>query len=215
MDDLDRLFRHLVDTLADQSRERLEASFQVAELYQQVVPYRQHRRALGFDTHQDYEMAVLRLLAGERGYAIVEPEEVQEALVQEAEAINPDTGAFRQFAAAHVRLNPAAVRSVLEARESYAGPGVRDPGTGSAPSLPPDPDPRRPAPVSLVGLEADVETGACPHCRAPLPSHRAVNFCPFCGGNVGAPRCHQCGAALEAGWMFCGVCGQKVGRALT
>jgi len=49
-----------------------------------LVPYRSNRSALKVATHQDYEMAVLRLLSGERGYVSLDPAEVQEALRREA-----------------------------------------------------------------------------------------------------------------------------------
>lgn len=303
MDDLDRLFRHLVYLLADQDPERLHAPFEVAELYQRMLPYRQHRSALRFDTYQDYEMALLRLLSGDRGYATVEPVEVQEALRQEAEAINPDTGAFREYAAARVRLNAAAVRTALDARGAYAPaapadtptphgitaqrhpPATPPPPHGmtaerepspapppphgvtaerhpSAPPAPPhgmtaerqptptsppphgmtaepqreaDREPAPPRPVMRVvgggrdaagevrrrGADAVEESAhpdgvtepsGCPYCGEDLPAHRAVFYCPFCGGNVKGVDCPQCGTALEVGWSFCITCGDKVGR---
>src|SRR5438445_545156 len=79
-DDLDRLFERLVSVLADDAPGRLAVPFPAAEVYERLVPYRSNRSILRVATHQDYEMAVLRLLAGERGYASLEPAEVQDAL---------------------------------------------------------------------------------------------------------------------------------------
>ena len=62
--DVERLFRALVQRLAERDPARLSAPFQVAELYQQILPYRTNRARLGFDTNQDYETAGLGLLAG-------------------------------------------------------------------------------------------------------------------------------------------------------
>ncbi|MDF1501658.1 zinc ribbon domain-containing protein [Roseisolibacter sp. H3M3-2] len=73
MDDLDRLYRHLVETLRGEAPHLLRQRFTVGDLSQQLVPYRLHRRALGFDTIQQYDRALLRLAAGERGYLITEP----------------------------------------------------------------------------------------------------------------------------------------------
>ncbi len=96
-DDLDRLFERLVSVLADDAPGRLAVPFPAAEVYERLVPYRSNRSILRVATHQDYEMAVLRLLAGERGYASLEPAEVQDALRREAGESNPDTTLFRQF----------------------------------------------------------------------------------------------------------------------
>src|SRR5205085_6041009 len=95
-DDLDRLFERLVTVLADDAPGRLAVPFAAAEVYERLVPYRSNRSILKVATHQDYEMAVLRLLAGERGYASLEPAEVREALEREAGEKNPDTALFRQ-----------------------------------------------------------------------------------------------------------------------
>src|SRR2546430_13321985 len=79
-DALDRLFERLVRVLADEAPGRLAGPFPAAEVYERLVPYRSNRSALKVATHQDYEMAVLRLLSGERGYVALDPAEVQEAL---------------------------------------------------------------------------------------------------------------------------------------
>src|SRR5205823_1356896 len=104
-DDLDRLFERLVSVLADDAPGRLAVPFPAAEVYERLVPYRSNRSILRVATHQDYEMAVLRLLAGERGYASLEPTEVQDALRREAGESNPDTTLFRQFPDAILSLN--------------------------------------------------------------------------------------------------------------
>src|SRR5438046_4400815 len=94
-DDLDRLFERLVRVLADEAPGRLAVPFPAAEVYERLVPYRSNRSTLKVATHQDYEMAVLRLLAGERGYTSLEPTEVQDALRRDAAEANPDTALFR------------------------------------------------------------------------------------------------------------------------
>lgn len=69
----------------------------IAEIPGRLVPYRTHRTLLGFDTNEDYEMTLLRLLAGERGYVQVFPEEAAKAFAAEAASVNPDTGLFRKY----------------------------------------------------------------------------------------------------------------------
>jgi hypothetical protein len=96
MDDLDRIYRRLVSNLRTKYPQLLSASFSAEELYQVVVPYRHNRQELGIDTNQDYEMALMRLLSGERGYLVVD-RDVREALTRELESSNPDTSLFRAF----------------------------------------------------------------------------------------------------------------------
>ena len=233
MDDLDRLFHHLVDHLAGTTPDRLQKPFQVSELYQRLVPYRVHRRELGFESIEDYEMAILRLLAGENGYASVEPPDVQEALAAEARQVNPDPGAFREFAAASVVLNREAIGRIVNQDAAYAPPDV---GRRPAPALPPlaapTPEPRpaigssAPAaePPPAAGDEdptlrlATVETRDlvfepvgtlpdCPHCEKRLPTDREAVYCPYCGERLATASCRECGESVEPGWRYCLACG--------
>src|SRR5437762_6170016 len=112
-DDLDRLFERLVSVLADDAPGRLAVPFPAAEVYERLVPYRANRSILKVATHHDYEMAVLRLLAGEGGYASLQPMEIQEALQREAGEKNPDAGLFRQFPDALLSLNRLAAERFL------------------------------------------------------------------------------------------------------
>ncbi len=96
MDDLDRIFRRLVQNMRSSYPQYLTSPFSTEELYQVIVPYRHNRQELGIDTNQDYEMALLRLLSGERGYLTVD-RDVREALTREIESSNPDTSLFRAF----------------------------------------------------------------------------------------------------------------------
>lgn len=204
LDDLDRLFHRVVQALAERGPERLRQPIQVAELYQELVPYRQHRAAMKLDTHQDYEMAMLRLLAGERGYARVEPAEVQQAFVTEAQATYPKAGVFREFAAARVYLEPTATQTVLAGVEVYA-PHAASP----APAAPPAPGGGAGAAGGAAQLGGAVQP--CPYCDAELPEGREVFYCPFCGGNLKGVRCPDCKTELEVGWLHCITCGRKMG----
>ncbi len=214
VDDLDRLFRHLVLTLAQESPEHLGRPFQVAELYQSLVPYRQHRSALGLHSHQDYEMAILRLLAGEKGYATVEPPEVQQALAQEAQAIDPDTGAFREYAAARVRLNRSPVETILNASAAYFPAGrATAPSYLSSPDSPTEaraPEAPPAVPQRTDRTSGSLDRAACGFCATPLPADRNAVYCPFCGVNLGSRQCRRCGAELEPGWRYCIDCGSPI-----
>lgn len=113
MDALDRTFRHLVQTIQARYPMYLAQPFEVAELYQNILPYRHHRRELGLETNQDYEMVLLQLLSGARDYLIID-EHMRERLSRELASPNPDPGAFREFSTIQVSLSPTAVRRALE-----------------------------------------------------------------------------------------------------
>src|SRR3989449_4755129 len=100
MDELDRLFGLLVTALARETR--VAVPFPASDVYERLVPYRSNRSRLNVATHQDYEMAVLRLLAGERNYLQLEPETVREAKQREIPTIHPDPPYFRTFPHVHV-----------------------------------------------------------------------------------------------------------------
>ncbi|HXV85680.1 MAG TPA: zinc ribbon domain-containing protein [Gemmatimonadales bacterium] len=211
-DDVDRLFRQLVLTLAERPGAQVPASFQVSELYQEILPYRTCRATLRFDSNEDYEMAVLRLLAGVRGYASLDPPEAGDALKVEADAVNPYPGAFRDFAAARVTLSRPAVQAVLDGRASYAPEAPPEAGPSGPPVVsPPTLVRATPSPGLPYMLEAVRETiSNCPHCRRHLPSGRVVVYCPHCGGAVSASRCPKCDTELEPGWRFCITCRHAV-----
>jgi RNA polymerase subunit RPABC4/transcription elongation factor Spt4 len=216
--DVERLFRAVVTTLAERDPARLSAPLQVAELYQQIVPYRTHRARLGFDTHQDYEGAILGLLAGIGGYADLEPVEARDALAAEAGSPNPDAGLVREFAGARVLLNARRVRDVLDAQTSFAPPPAVSPPTPPPPaSQPPEPAilpaPPLPEPSPAAAPPFALEAGmSCPRCSRPLPTDRPVVFCPYCGTTVGATVCTRCGDELRPDWQFCPRCGHASGK---
>ena len=112
MDDLDRIFRRLVQNLRGNYQQYLSNPFSTEELYQVIVPYRHNRQELGIDTNQDYELALMRLLSGERGYLVVD-RDMREALTRELESSNPDTSLFRAFGDRSVSVSADAV-SLLE-----------------------------------------------------------------------------------------------------
>lgn len=206
LDELDRVFHRLVQVLAERGPERVTQPIQVAEIYQDLVPYRQLRPVLKLDTHQDYEMALLRLVAGERGYARVEPEEAQQAFVMEVQAPLPDAGVIHEFAAARVHLNAAAARKVLAGAEAYAPQTLHPPPAASVASHGPEGGGQEEA---SPGEEGGADE--CPYCDAELPKGRVLFYCPFCGGNLKGVKCPGCGTELEVGWLYCITCGRKMG----
>jgi hypothetical protein len=215
MDNLDRMFRHLVRTIETRNREYLTRPFEVAELYQTILPYRLHRRELGLDTNQDYEMTLLELLSGARGYLVVD-DRMRDTLRKELGSGSPDPSVLREFAGAHVALASDAVRRLdtPEGRESArsepasaATPVAARAATptASAPTTPrrgPSSQPRTVA-VAAVGE-------SCRFCGGALPPGRQITFCPHCGQNLTVINCAACGTELELGWSYCTTCGRTV-----
>lgn len=104
---LERFHRALIEEIQTQRPDYLTAPFTVAEIYQNLVPYGSHRDRIGVEMNGDYEDALIRLLAGEGGYLLLDSEHALRDLRKELEAPNPNTGLYREFAAVDVRLNQA------------------------------------------------------------------------------------------------------------
>lgn len=215
MDELDRLFSLLVAALARDAR--VAVPFAASEVYERLVPYRSNRSHLNVATHQDYEMAVLRLLAGERSYVQLEPDAVREAMQREIATINPDPAYFRSFPDAQVMINGRAAERVLLADRAYAPPRVEQEEeelvdtTGENPVPLPFVPPsafRAPAIKSKDPLAAN----QCEYCGGVLPAKRDARFCPHCGQpQEGELKCPGCNAELDVGWAYCLSCGRPTG----
>lgn len=128
MDDLDRLYHRLLDAVREGAPHLRERRFRLGDIPQHLLPYRLHRRELGFESVQQYERALARLAAGERGY------------------LSADAGVHEAF------------RRVADGGGMSAGPGVEGPPSlehllrqyGDAPvALAPD-SRHRPDPVPVA-----------------------------------------------------------------
>jgi double zinc ribbon protein len=231
MDHLERMFRVLVQTIRARFPQYLSTPFDVAELHQTILPYRHHRAELGFDTNEDYEVALLELLSGAKGFLIVD-ERMRDVLSAELASKNPDPGTFRQFAKSQVALSPEALRRVDgtsgSSRAEAAPMFTPAPGDASdRPGVPasvggtiPDSSrrdtvgkaeggampsfPQRAAPAAVVPQAGE----RCRACGEALPADRPITFCPHCGQNLTIVNCQACGAELEVGWRFCPSCGR-------
>lgn len=222
------MYRHLVRTIRTRFPQYLTQPFDVTALQQTILPYRLHRRELGLETNEDYEIALTELLSGARDYLIVD-DRMSGALKHELAAVNPDPSAFKQFGAATVALSPNALRS-LEAGPDDPSTPLRSP---IVPELPTQPIPVQPRPVQAPAPKAEAPTAApaprasrpstapsgaraitpqagerCRSCSEVLPPGRPITFCPHCGQNVTTLNCPACGSELEVGWKFCPVCGR-------
>ena len=191
MDSLDRMFHTLVRTLRAKQPALLSAPFTVSDLHQQILPYRHFRRELQLETNQEYELVLMELLAGARGYLDVD-ERLRDGLGKELQAASPEPSRVRDFADANVSINAAAQTKVPVA--------VATPPNQKIPVMRP----------SAQVVDAAADASRCRYCGGELPVGRALNYCPHCGQNLQMLNCAACGAEVEAGWKFCVSCGKAV-----
>lgn len=104
---VERFHEVLIDEILEKQPEYIHSAFKVAEIYQTLVPYRSHRDALGVEMNGDYEDTLLRLLAGAGDLLILESDSALTEIRKELDSTTPNTGRFRDFASADVRLNQA------------------------------------------------------------------------------------------------------------
>jgi RNA polymerase subunit RPABC4/transcription elongation factor Spt4 len=239
MDNLDRMYRHLVRTIRARFPQYLTQPFDVATLQSTILPYRLHRRELGLESNDDYEVTLTELLAGMRDYLVVD-DPMRETLKRELAAKNADPAAYKQFLTATVALSPTALRSLEAGPDDpstpLAGPAVTNrasvarsatPAAAAAPaptastSKHATQTPGPSEPVVPPSMPAQSRSGAkaitpqpgerCRACNEVLPPGRPITFCPHCGQNLTTMNCPACGSELEFGWKFCPICGRSVG----
>ncbi len=202
---LERFHRTLLEEIQTQRPEYLTGPFTVAEIYQNLVPYGSHRDRIGVHINGDYEDALLRLLAGEGGYLILESEPALRDLRKELRTPNPNTGLYREYAAVDVRLNPSILDlAIWDTPPSAEGPSMSDELVAESSDLVPS------AVDPFEAPAAETSAPACLWCRAELPPRDNLNFCPFCGTDLKVVPCKKCGEELEPSWRFCVACGTEV-----
>jgi len=233
VDPLDLLFRRII--LTAQSRGALEKPVTVGDLLDEFVPYGAARRDGGFDTHDDYLHALMRLISGERSFVFGD-DLMQDDLKAELETPNPDLSVIRTYAQTKLKLNTARIQEVLagdrdidlrpptpigKPRISAALAAARA-ERASTPTPEPMTEPLQHGAIqqafdAYAGSQREGDAGppavfvdrGCPYCAQPLPAGRTVKFCPSCGLNLLVRRCPGCSAEIESGWKFCVTCGRK------
>ncbi len=235
MDDLDRLYLAMVETLRREKPSALREPLRVLELHERLIPYRRVRNRVGFVSNDDYEIALTRLLSGERNY-IEGDRDMQAELSAGLAEIMPDTRRYLAFPETRVWLNPRQIPPPGDTR--YAPPELREAarssaeGAGAQSASAPesaekeDDDAEEPAaalaaevnpPVSgadaidaSVVEESREHFDECPRCKGELPD--AADYCPHCGCRLLPDSCQTCGAQLEPTWSFCARCGSRRGE---
>ena len=236
MDDVERMYRQLVRIIRATSPQLLTQPFPVSDLYSTILPYRLHRRELVLETNQDYEMALLELLSGARGYLIVE-DRMKQALGDSLKSANPDPALIREFADARVALAPDALRQ-LEGNGQVAAASAADTATvptapagtsireaasagtrttaGLATTAPTAPvgavrDPGA-APARPTGTTASAPATVTRRPSRPITVSSPGAECPHCKGELPAGRpinfCPHCGQDLTM--RHCPACGSEL-----
>ena len=224
MSELERVFRLLVNTLANLDPSWLHRSIPVGAITREIIPYRDVRDVLGLACSEDYESLVVRLCAGHEDLAEITDPEAREHFIQEVESPHPDLDFLRRWSEAAVTLKAPAVARVIGGlpRDDYApaAPASNLPSEVHAPFPEPEPAPPEPDPTSegpqVIDFPlsrtpaSEATTPQCLFCGGELPADRNAKYCPQCGQSQAVLRCDSCHAELEAGWRHCISCGQPV-----
>ena len=212
MTDLERFFAALVRNVAAADRTRLQKPLLLVDIRNSILPYRANRRALQLESSEDYEWVLLRLCAGEGGFARTGPDEVRDEFVQELESPNPDLTLIDRREHAVVHLDPRAVARALDPEPdlAYAPPVTPPPATRkSAASRNKRGSRESRAPALQEEKEPEIRA-RCSRCGSTLPVGRVVNFCPACGLNLATARCDSCQTELDPTWRHCVTCGAPI-----
>lgn len=168
---VDPLHRSLVEAIRRRRTDVEAAPVTVAEIYQELVPYRVVRPAVGVELNADYEAALLRLLAGEGDRVRLEPAEARELLHREVYSPNPDTGLYRRFAACEVWVRPVSGGGAAdgsEPRSAFAPPAASESSEVAKPAEPAGSEPAV-EPETATAAEVSSAPAAADVAEAPAP----------------------------------------------
>ena len=131
-----RLHLALVQALRNRGPDALDRPVTVAEIYQDLIPYRVARAVAGVELNADYEHALLRLFAGEGGRVRLEPATAREELLRELDSPNPNVSLYRKFAAcdAWITVPPELGRQPQASPASGAESNARPTASAGSPA---------------------------------------------------------------------------------
>lgn len=233
MHQLQPLFDHLAQRVM-RVRPAPAPQLDVGELLDTFAPYRAVRVACAVESAEDYEVLVMRLLAGEGGLIFAD-EVMQDDFKSQLASGNPDLRVLRSYRGTRVTLSKQGVERAMAAAATSADAAAPEPepiAPTVAPTAAPEPEPEPrvtppppPAEPDATGGTPEARAGStlstfelvaealaappsCGYCSCILPAGRPVTFCPFCGQNLRVRRCVACSSEIEAGWKFCVTCGR-------
>ncbi len=229
VDDLVPFVSHLV-TVPGVTREPIPLDHLVSDL----LPYRVHRRALGVVSLDQYEARLLRLCAGEGGYARLIPPELSDACRGALAGPDPGLSSVSGLEAGRLLLLDRAWDIGNGLREPAPPPLATEPGpphdAGETPRPPAEPTPVAEAPLPVIAPSNErPERTAAPDVvprelvapptpesadqSAPVPDRRSTpSICPSCRfvlPDLDTLRfCPGCGAGVAP--AGCPGCGETV-----
>lgn len=225
MDDLDRLAFRLVRTVRNNYPHLLTQAFTLTDLEERLLPFRDARREMSNTGPEAWEVNLLRMVSGDRGYLNTDAD-LQLACRQSLALPSPTLALVRPWSATTLRIGDAAVNLGNDRMQSPVGDDFSGTAIGlefspnslrlSTPSAAPD--------ASAVTQEHPVATPAekprrhtpgvllrncgCRFCGGKLPESRKLTFCPHCGVNLTVRQCPACSTELDVNWRFCVTCGR-------
>jgi hypothetical protein len=198
LDDLDRLAFRLSRTIRTQFPQLLAQGFTLSDLEERLLPYREVRREMADGGADAFETALLRLVAGDRGYLVADPE-LQGACRSALAFPSPTLSMVRAWATSTLRLAQANGAAVPSAAMASAVASEHD-------LFPP---PSQGSTLSTTTEAPAVAHRCCRYCDNKLPQGRAITFCPFCGMDLTKRQCPACSTELDVNWRYCVTCGRQ------
>ncbi|MDQ8161233.1 MAG: zinc ribbon domain-containing protein [Gemmatimonadota bacterium] len=186
LDDLDRLAFRLARVVRTQYPHLLSQGFTLVDLEERLLPFREARREMADGGADVFERAVLRLIAGERGYLHTEVD-LQVACVQALASPSPSLSLVRAWGTTSLTLAAPATEIGSERLSSVARSGAARPDLGPGGTTP---------------------HCSCRFCGNRLPDNRHMIFCPHCGLDMTKRQCPACSTELDVNWRFCVTCGR-------
>lgn len=171
MTPLERFVKRLVEVLESRDPGGVHRPLSVADLRGSILPYRQHRAAIGLTNSEDYEILVLRLVAEEGGFVRTYPPESAERARAEVAHPNPDVDLVESMDDTTVQIGAAGLARILAIVAD--DPAVERPSGSLRSPL---------AGLPLVGT--DGEPGES---RADQPPTRASAEAPVAVSSAGVP----------------------------
>lgn len=187
LDDLDRLAFRLSRTVRTQYPHLLTQGFTLTDLEERLLPFREARREMADGGADAFERAVLRLIAGERGYLQTESG-LQTAATQALASPSPSMSLVRAWATTSLTL---AQQATSVGTERMATPPATDITDRTAEAKP------------------ESKPCGCRFCGNRLPENRRMTFCPHCGMDMTKRQCPACSTELDVNWRFCVTCGRS------
>lgn len=125
MNELHRFTRQLVESLSAHDPSALRSPVSLHDITARVLPYRACRRLFGILNVEDYELLLLRLVAGEGGLAAGSPLVAVERCRAELDTGHPDPRVLRELEGVTLRLDLGAIALGDVVSEEPAGSIVR------------------------------------------------------------------------------------------